>query len=77
MACGCPVVASRIPSTNEIAGECPIYFNAAEPDDLINAFNTALSEGRNSKRVKVGFEKNKTYTWNKTAGATLEVYRSI
>ena len=27
MSCGCPIIASRIPSTVEIAGECAIYFN--------------------------------------------------
>ena len=25
-ACGCPVIASSIPSTIEVVGDCPIYF---------------------------------------------------
>ena len=31
MACGCPVVASRIPSTVEVAGDCPFYFEPGDP----------------------------------------------
>ena len=45
MACGCPIVASRIPSTIEVAGNSPIYFDPAEENDLLDALDTALSEG--------------------------------
>lgn len=76
MACGCPIVASRIPSTIEVAGNSPIYFDLAEEDDLINALDTALSQGRNSERVQAGLRKVKSYSWDKTAAQTLEVYRS-
>lgn len=77
MTCGCPVVASRIPSTIEVAGDCPIYFNPMEEDDLLNALDVALSEGRNSERVRTGLEKVKSYSWDRTAAQTLEVYRNI
>ena len=77
MACGCPVVASRIPSTVEVAGACPIYFELTELDDLLNAFDVALSEGRNSKRVRIGLEQAKRYSWDKTARRTLEVYHAL
>ncbi|MCP4110676.1 MAG: glycosyltransferase family 4 protein, partial [Desulfobacteraceae bacterium] len=77
MACGCPIVASRIPSTVEVAGDCPIYFEPAEIDDLLNAFDIALSEGRESARVKAGLEKVTSYSWDKTAAQTLEVYQAF
>lgn len=77
MACGCPIIASRIPSTIEVAGECPIYFDPAETDDLLNAFDIVLSEGRNSKRAQAGLENVKFYSWNKTAAQTLEVYQAV
>ena len=76
MACGCPIVASRIPSTLEVAGECPVYFEPAGVDSLCAAFALALSEGRDSKRVWAGFERVKRYSWDKTAQQTLEVYRA-
>jgi glycosyltransferase involved in cell wall biosynthesis len=77
MACGCPIIASRIPSTIEVAGDCPIYFDPAKEDDLLNALDIALSEGRNSERIQVGLERVKFYSWDKTAAQTLEVYLSI
>lgn len=77
MACGCPIIASRIPSTVEVAGDCPIYFDPSEEDDLLNALDTALSEGRNSERIQTGLERVKFYSWDKTAAQTLKIYRSV
>jgi glycosyltransferase involved in cell wall biosynthesis len=76
MACGCPIIASCIPSTVEVAGNSPIYFDPSEEDNLLNALDTALSEGRNSERIQAGLERVKFYSWDKTAAQTLEVYRS-
>ena len=77
MACGCPIVASRIPSTIEVVGERPIYFEPTEVDDLLNAFDVALSEGRNSERVRAGLEHAKHYSCDRTASQTLGVYQAI
>ncbi len=77
MACGCPIVASKIPSTLEVAGDCPIYFEPTNLEEMLNAFNTTLSEGRNSERVAKGLEKVKNYSWDKTAEKTLKVYYAL
>jgi len=77
MACGCPVIASRIATTVEITGDCPIYFELGETDSLIGAFDAALREGRDSDRVRAGLELVKTFSWDKTASDTLSVYRSL
>ena len=77
MACGCPIVASRIPSTIEVADNSPIYFDPTEEDDLLNALDIALSQGRNSERIRTGLERVKSYSWDMTAARTLEVYRSV
>ena len=77
MACGCPVVASRIPSTVEVAGEHPIYFDPAGHDDCLDALETALCEGRDSERTQAGLAIVKNFNWDKTARQTLAVYRSL
>jgi glycosyltransferase involved in cell wall biosynthesis len=77
MACGCPVIASRIPTTLEVAGDCPVYFDPATPDSLVAAFDKVLSEGRNADRVRVGVERVKRYSWEETARQILEVYREL
>ena len=77
MACGCPIIASNIPSTIEVARECPIYFEPTEVESLLTAFDKVLSEGRNSDRVRAGVEHVKCYSWDKTARQTLEVYHAL
>jgi glycosyltransferase involved in cell wall biosynthesis len=67
MACGCPIIASRIPSTIEVARDCPVYFEPEKTDDLLRAFDIVLSEGRNSEWVQTGLEIVKAYScsWDK------------
>ncbi len=77
MACGCPVVASRIPSTVAVADEQPVYFDPEDPGDCLAALETALSEGRCSERTKAGLDQVKNYTWDNTALQTLAVYRTL
>ncbi|MFX0199677.1 MAG: glycosyltransferase family 4 protein [Candidatus Hodarchaeota archaeon] len=77
MACGCPVVASRIPSTIEVAGECPIYFEPTQVESLLDALDVALFERRDSARVQAGLKHVKRYSWDKTARQTLDVYREL
>jgi len=77
MACGCPIVASRIPSTLEIAQDCPIYFDLPDTDSLLTAFDKALVEGRNSERAELGLDLVKSFSWEKTARQTLDLYKSL
>jgi glycosyltransferase involved in cell wall biosynthesis len=77
MACGCPVVASRIPSTVEVAGEHPIYFDPADQGDCLAALETALSEGRHSERTRAGLGLVDNFAWDTTARQTLAVYRTL
>jgi len=77
MACGCPVIASRIPTTEEIAGDCCIYFELDRRDSLIDAFDKAVSEGRDGAMAQAGLEHAGRFSWEKTAQGTLDVYRSL
>jgi len=77
MACGCPIVASRIPSTIEVAAGCPIYFEPTNVESLLAAFDVALSGGRASERAQAGVDRVKRYSWDKTARQTLEVYHAL
>ncbi|MBN2303287.1 MAG: glycosyltransferase family 4 protein [Anaerolineae bacterium] len=77
MNCGCPVIASDIPTSHEVAGDYLIYFDPPDVDGLQAALDTALAEGRDSARVKAGFERAKLFSWDHTAQATLDLYRSL
>jgi glycosyltransferase involved in cell wall biosynthesis len=77
MACGCPVVASRIPSSLEIAGDCPVYFTPHRAEELVEALDVVLGEGRLSTRTANGLERVRRFSWERAARETLEVYRSL
>ena len=77
MNCGCPVIASRIPSTIEVAGDCPIYFEASDVEGLMRAFDKAHKQGKNSKYTQRGLIKANSYSWNKAADQTLKVYKKV
>ena len=77
MACGCPVVASRIPITVEVAGQHPFYFEPTDVDDLLAALDAALAEGRQPARVESGIRRAHQHSWDKAAKKTLDVYYSL
>ena len=77
MACGCPIIASQIPSTAEVAADCPIYFAATDEGSLLEAMDIAVTEGRNSARVHYGLERARRYSWDMTARKILETYQSL
>ena len=76
MACGCPVIASSIPTTHEVAAGVPIYFDPADPEGIISGMEQALAEGRSSPRVAAGLQRASAFSWDVTALGTAEVYRS-
>jgi glycosyltransferase involved in cell wall biosynthesis len=77
MSCGCPIVASRIPSTLEVAGDVPIYFDAESAADLLQALDQAMVEGRSSARVADGLSLVNQYSWEKTAREFLAAVQTL
>jgi glycosyltransferase involved in cell wall biosynthesis len=77
MSCGCPIVASRIPSTVEVAGDCPIYFEPRSVDDLVRALEVPLVEGRGAARCRWGLERAPRWSWDRAVRELLDVYREV
>ena len=77
LACGCPVVASRIPSSLEVAGELATYFEPSEQDSLVGALETAVSQGRQPERVQAGIARAAQFSWEQTAQLLLGIYREL
>lgn len=73
----CPIIASRIPSTLEVAQDIPIYFDPLNVDELLAALTQAIEESHVSERVLRGQQIAKEYSWDKTAAETLNVYHSL
>lgn len=79
MASGCQLIASHIPSTVEIAGNVPIYFDPTRTDSLIAALDLALARhfDRDHQHLEQGIQRAANYSWDLTARRTLKMYQSL
>jgi glycosyltransferase involved in cell wall biosynthesis len=77
MTANTPIVASRIPSTVEVAGDYPIYFEPSSDEDLVRALSEALEVPRRKERADIAREISNRYSWNRTAQLTLEAYHAL
>jgi len=77
MACGCPILASDIPATREVAADYPVYFDPAVPEHLLAALDAVMANGREPQRRARGFALVQRYSWEHTARQTLAVYRDL
>jgi len=75
MAWGCPVVASRASCLPEIGGEAALYFDPNSTDDLVRALAEVSNPLARRRLVEEGRIRQEPFTWERTAEATLEVYR--
>jgi glycosyltransferase involved in cell wall biosynthesis len=75
MACGCPVITSNISSMPEVAGDAAVLVNPYSVEEIASVIEKVLSDERlrASMRNK-GLERAKQFSWEKTAGETLQVY---
>lgn len=72
-ACACPIVASRIPSTQEIIGDIATYFDPLDLESLLSALEDSLSLQHDSKYVQIA----RKYSWERTAKDTLDLYQEL
>ena len=54
MACGCPIIASKIPSTLEIAEQIPFYFKPGDEQELIVAMENVICNLSINERITTG-----------------------
>jgi len=75
MACGAPVVSSRIPVIKEVLGQAALLFNPDDAAELANCINGLLSsEALRKKLAAAGPRRAAEYSWARTARETRAVY---
>jgi glycosyltransferase involved in cell wall biosynthesis len=76
MARGCPVVAADATSLPEAAGGAAELFDPLSPDAIAQAIHAVLAgRDRRDELVAAGRLRVASLSWERTAAATLEVYR--
>ncbi len=78
MACGIPVVCSKIEPLLEVAGDAALFVDPYSPNEIATGIFTALSDGMMRKQlVQKGLVRAKQFTWESTAKTTLQFLRSV
>lgn len=76
MACGCPVITSKISSLPEVAGEAALLIDPENIEEISSAIKKVLTEkGTGNRMIKLGYQQAKKFNWRKTAKETIESYQ--
>jgi glycosyltransferase involved in cell wall biosynthesis len=76
MACGAPVITSRIPVIMETSAEAARLVNPTDVHELAAALVELLTDADAREQLsRAGLERAAEYTWERTAEKTLEVYQ--
>jgi glycosyltransferase involved in cell wall biosynthesis len=77
MACGTPVVASRIPAFQEIAGDAAALADPKDPGAFAESIQQLVSNRNWADHLrKEGLENVRRFTWTETARRVLEIYHA-
>jgi glycosyltransferase involved in cell wall biosynthesis len=78
MACGLPVITSNVSSLPEVVGDAGIMKDPNDVDGFAKAMYEVLTnDGLRKDLIKRGLRRAKSFSWEKTARKTLEVYKEI
>ncbi len=74
MYCRKPIIASRIPSSVEVASSAANYFDLDDEESLYDAVRRALEDSNSQERIVTAQQQLSKYSWEKLAPQYLSVY---
>jgi glycosyltransferase involved in cell wall biosynthesis len=78
MASGTPILASRTPINEEIAGACASFFRVGDATALAMYMENLYSSfGDFQGKIESGLDRSKEFTWEKCATITAAAYRNL
>jgi glycosyltransferase involved in cell wall biosynthesis len=78
MACGCPVVVSRVASLPEVCGEAAYYVDPEDVSSIAEGICHVLTdEALRKSLISSGLERAKLFSWEQTARKTLDVFEEV
>jgi glycosyltransferase involved in cell wall biosynthesis len=78
MACGVPVVASKIASIPEVCGDAALYFDPFDVNDISEKILLMIKDNNLKKEyIKKGTLQVQKYSWEKTADNTIKIIKKI
>jgi len=76
MAAGCPVLTSNTSSLPEVCGNSALYCNPLDVENISENLTSILTQN-NTKKIALGKQLAKNFSWTKCAEETLDIYQSI
>jgi glycosyltransferase involved in cell wall biosynthesis len=78
MACGCPVITSKVSSMPEVAGDAAILIDPEDEVGLCGAIDRVLVQPRlRQDLIAKGFERVQQFSWQRAATQTLQIIRQV
>ncbi|MGQ9661180.1 MAG: glycosyltransferase family 4 protein [Kiritimatiellia bacterium] len=77
LACGAPVICSRVASLPEVGGDAVYYFDPRSPQQFCEALSKALADGRSPELVARRKERAMRFSWEKTAEGFAAAVREV
>ncbi len=78
MACGCPVVASKVSSIPEVVGDAAVLFPPSDADALTTRLREVLTlERLREEMIRKGHLWAAKFTWREAAARHLDLYRRL
>ncbi len=75
MACGCPVITTRISSLPEVGGQACIYVDPDESDQIADCMQGLASDPQfRSRFILAGLKQSELFSWERCANKTLAAY---
>lgn len=72
---GCPVVTSNISAMSEVAADAAFLVDPADVDSIRHGMSESLEKGKLPAKQKKMRERLDSFSWDRSAAMTLEVYR--
>ncbi|NCN99776.1 glycosyltransferase family 4 protein [Candidatus Falkowbacteria bacterium] len=78
MTFGLPVVCSNVASLPEVVGEAAIMINPFDSEEIAEALASILiDDDLRESLINKGYERAKLFSWDKTAGEYLQLFKSL
>jgi glycosyltransferase involved in cell wall biosynthesis len=78
MACGTPVITSKVSAMPETAGDAALLVDPYSVDDMAEAMHQLATDGNLRQRLgALGLKRAQSFSWEKTARGTLDVYDQL
>jgi glycosyltransferase involved in cell wall biosynthesis len=77
MASKTPILVSDLPTLREIAGKNAVYCNPIDVFDMANKMKYMVLRSSDKEEIEANYNKAKTFSWDKCAKETLNIYREF